>query len=132
MEKQEFAITVNAPKEKVWTILWDEETYPIWTAPFCEGSKAVTDWEKGSKVHFLSPENSGMVSTIAEKIPNEFMSFKHIGVVKDGVEDYNSEGSQEWVGALENYRLTSVNGATELHVDMDITASHKDYFLTTW
>jgi hypothetical protein len=60
------------------------------------------------------------------------MSFKHFGVVKNGGEDYNSEGSPEWAGALGNYRLTSTNGMTEWQVDMDIAASHKDYFLATW
>ena len=92
----------------------------------------MTDWEKGSKVHFLSPDNSGLVSSIADMISNEYMSFKHIGVVKNGVEDYNSEGSQEWVGALENYSLWTVNGKTELLIEIDIAESHKDYYLTTW
>jgi hypothetical protein len=29
----------------------------------------------------------------------EFMSFKHLGMVKNGVEDLNSEQIKEWPGA---------------------------------
>jgi uncharacterized protein YndB with AHSA1/START domain len=36
--KEQFKITINAPRKKVWETLWGETTYPKWTAPFCEGS----------------------------------------------------------------------------------------------
>ena len=73
-----------------------------------------------------------MVSTIIENIPNEFMSIKHLGEVKNGIEDTVSEKVKQWAGAMENYTLTEVNGKTELNVDMDIAEEYKDYFLTTW
>ena len=76
-----------------------DTTYPAWTSVFAEGSRVETDWEEGSKVHFLDDKGDGMVSTIAQKIPNKFMSFKHLGMVKNGVEDLNSEQIKEWPGA---------------------------------
>lgn len=135
MEKNEYRITINAPREKVWETLWNDETYRAWTAPFAEGSNAKTDWKKGSKVLFLDGNNQGMVSTIAENIPNEHMSIKHLGIVKDGVEDYDSEESKKWGNSFENYTLKAVNGGTELVVDMSadsIPADYKDYFAQTW
>lgn len=132
MERKQFTITINAPREAVWSILWNEATYPLWTAPFCEGSRAVTDWEKGSKVLFLSGENDGLSSVIAEKAPNEFMSFKHLGVVKKGVEAFDEESTKGWAGAMENYTLKPANGGTEVVVDIDITKEYEDYFMTTW
>ncbi len=132
MEKKEFKTTINAPKEKVWNILWGNTTYPEWTSVFAEGSRAETDWKKGSKTLFLDGKGNGMVSTIAENKPNEFMSIKHLGFVKNGVEDLNSEKVKEWAGALENYTLKAINGKTELIVDMDITDEYKDYFEKTW
>lgn len=132
LEKQEFKILINASREKVWDILWNNATYPVWTAVFSEGSRAETDWKEGSKVLFLNAENHGMVSTIAVSTPNEFMSLKHLGTVKNGVEDLDSEQARQWSGALENYTLKNVNGKTELTVDLDITEEYKDYFLTTW
>jgi len=132
METQKFETTIDAAKEKVWGILWGDSTYPTWTAVFSEGSKAETDWQKGSKVLFLNDKGEGMVSTIEERIPNEFMSFKHLGTVKDGIEDIESEETKSWAGAHENYTLKNVDGKTQLIVDMDITEEYKEYFLNTF
>ncbi|MET0391549.1 MAG: SRPBCC domain-containing protein [Chitinophagaceae bacterium] len=132
MEKQQFNITIDAPREKVWDILWADDTYRKWTSVFSEGSHAETDWQKGSKVLFLDGKGSGMVSTIADNIPNEYLSIRHLGVVNDGVEDLESEKVKEWAGAMENYTLKSVDGKTELIVDMDINDEYKDYFKNTW
>lgn len=132
MEKQTFKILIKAPKEKVWNVLLGEATYPQWTAPFCEGSRVQTDWKKGSKALFFDAEDNGMSSVIAENIPNEFLSIKHLGTVKKGVEEFDSAGTKEWAGALENYTLKTVNENTELTVDMDTIDQFKDYFLETW
>ncbi|HSU29274.1 MAG TPA: SRPBCC domain-containing protein [Chitinophagaceae bacterium] len=132
MEKQTFKTLINAPREKVWKTLWGKNSYPSWTAAFTEGSHVETDWKKGSKAFFLDAKNEGMVSTIAENKPNEFMSIKHLGFVKNGIEDIDSEESRKWAGALENYKLTTVNGKTELTVEMDITDEYREMFMKTW
>lgn len=132
MEKKEFNISINAPREKVWNILWSKNTYGAWTAPFSEGSRAETDnWKKGSKVLFLDAKDDGMVSTVVENIPNEYMSFKHIGMVKAGVEDLTNPEIKNWAG-FENYTLKSVNDQTQLIIDMDMNDEYKDYFEETW
>lgn len=122
----EFNIEINASKEKVWNVLFGEQTYPIWTVPFSEGSRVETDWQKGSKALFLGPENSGMVSRIAENIPNEFMSIEHLGMYINGVEDYDSEEVKGWAGAKENYKLTDNNGKTHLHILMEMEETEKN------
>ena len=132
MEKMNFSIDINAPKQKVWEVLWGDTTYRKWTSAFSEGSHAVTDWKEGSKVLFLDGKGSGMVSKIASSRPNEFMSFLHLGMVQDGVEDTSSEKVKEWSGALENYTLTETGGVTTLAVDMDISEEYKDYFIKTF
>ncbi|SKB56451.1 hypothetical protein SAMN05660903_01467 [Salegentibacter salinarum] len=43
MERKEFISTINASREKVWEVLWSDDTYPKWTAPFSEGSRAESD-----------------------------------------------------------------------------------------
>ena len=132
METKEFKISINAPKEKVWDTLWNDSSYRAWTSVFAEGSHAETDWKKGSKVLFLDGKGSGMVSVIAENIPNEFMSIKHLGEIKDGIEDTASDKVSQWSGATENYSLNTINGKTQLTVDMEITDEFMDYFLKTW
>ncbi len=127
MERQIFKTTINATRQKVWDILWGDDTYPKWTSVFSEGSMAETDWKEGSKVIFSDGKGSGMLSKIESKKTPEFMSFKHLGEVKDGVENISAE--LDWHGSLENYSLKESNGKTTLEVEMDIVDEYKDYFM---
>ncbi|MBL7697540.1 MAG: SRPBCC domain-containing protein [Chitinophagaceae bacterium] len=133
MEKQQHRITINAPKEKVWTTLWDLNTYNKWTSAFSESSNVQTDnWKKGSKVLFTDGTNNGMVSRIDENIPNEFMSFEHLGEMRDGIEDTTSERVAAWKGAHENYTLKETNGKTDLLVEIDISDEYAQMFAEMW
>jgi hypothetical protein len=132
MEKQEFKIMIDGPREKVWQVLWNDASYREWTSVFAPGSWAKTDWQKGSEVLFLDAKNNGMISTIAENVPNEYMSIEHLGYVKDGTEDRLSEEVKQWAGAHENYTLKNVDGKTELVVDLDVADDYKDHFREIW
>ena len=132
MEKIHFSILINASPEKIWKVLWTDETYRKWTSAFAEGSYAETDWKEGSKVLFTDGKGSGMVSRIAESRPNEFMSFEHLGMLKDGKEDTSSEEVKAWAGSHEDYTLEKVNGKTELSVDMDVSEEFKEMFSKMW
>jgi len=136
MEKKEFKILINASREKVWDSLWSDAGYREWTAAFGEGSHFKTDWKKGSKVLFLGSEDGGMVSTITDNKPNELMAITHLGIIKDGVEDVDSAESKIWQGAFENYQLRSLNGATELTVELGggdkIPEDLQEYFFIAW
>ena len=132
MEKINFSIKINSPKEKVWSVLFDDVTYRLWTSVFTPGSYAVTDWKEGSKALFLDGSGNGLVSTIAKNVPNKFLSINHLGFVKDGVEDTESDAVKDWAGAIENYTLIEDRDITELKVDMDSTNEYKDYFSKTW
>ena len=136
MEKKLFTITINAPKERVWHSLFSDAEYREWTTAFGEGSHFKTDWKKGSKVLFLGNDESGMLSTITDNKPNEYMGITHLGIVKNGVEDVESEESKIWAGAFENYTLRSINGATELTVELGgtdkIPKELDDYFMNAW
>jgi hypothetical protein len=127
MNTLHFKANINAPKEKVWKILWDDKTYREWTAAFMEGSYAESDWNEGSKISFLAPGGSGMFSVIEKKIPNEQMTFKHLGEIKDGKEE-----TKEWGGAKESYHLQDLNGGTELTVALDATGEFEEYFSITF
>ncbi len=132
MEKVRFTTIINAPREKVWSVLWTDESYRAWTSVFSEGSLVETDWKKGSKVLFTDGKGSGMVSRIDDLVPNEFMSFQHLGELKDGVEDTTSERVQQWAGGRENYTLNAVDDNTELIVELDLLDEFKDYFMGTF
>jgi Activator of Hsp90 ATPase homolog 1-like protein len=139
MEKMNFNVVINASPEKVWKVLWTDDTYRKWTSAFAAGSYAVTDWKQGSKVLFLDGSGHGMVSKIAENRPNEYMTIEHLGEVKDGIEDTSSDRIKQWAGSHENYTLKKINlpagqagVKTELSIDMDITDEFKEMFSKIW
>ena len=127
MKKLNFSISINASAKKVWQVLWDDSTYRKWTSAFQEGAYAVTDWKEGSKILFLTPKGDGMFSIIEKKVPNEQMVFKHLGEIKNGVEETN-----DWGGAIESYHLEEKNGVTELDVELDSVGEFEQYFSDTF
>jgi hypothetical protein len=132
MKQLNFSIQINAPKERVWKTLLDDHTYRQWTSIFNEGSYAVGDWSEGSKLLFLSADKSGLTSRVFRHAPNEFISIQHLGIVKDGVEDFEHEEAKKWTGALENYSVSEKNGVTELLIEMDSIEDYEAYFEKTW
>ncbi len=132
VEKIHFSVTINASGEKVWRVLLDDETYRIWTSEFAEGSYVVTDWKEGSKALFLTPDGNGMVSRIAEHVPSRFLSIEHLGIVKEGVEDTESDEVKQWAGARENYLLREGNGVSELSIDVEVNNDEKQTFEEIW
>ncbi|MDZ4172479.1 MAG: SRPBCC domain-containing protein [Methanobacteriaceae archaeon] len=140
MENQQFSIVINAPKEKVWHTMLDLDTYKIWTEPFMPGSFYEGDWNQGSKILFLAPDEegkmSGMVSKIKESRLYEFISIEPKGVVEDGKENTTGEEAKEWAGSFENYTLKEIDGKTEVIVDLaapeEIDEELKQYLLDAW
>jgi uncharacterized protein YndB with AHSA1/START domain len=127
MEKLNFTSKIQAPADKVWHVLWNDDTYRKWTGAFAEGSYAVSDWKEGSRVKFLTDKGHGMYSLIEKSVPGQYISFKHLGEIKNGVEQ-PLDLSKHWSGAMENYTLNERNGETELTVDIDILESDAAYF----
>nr|WP_294928057.1 SRPBCC domain-containing protein [uncultured Flavobacterium sp.] len=128
METLEFKIRIKATPEKIWSVLWEDKTYREWTNAFCEGSYAVSDWNEGDKIHFMSPGGEGMNSVIEKKIPNEYMAFKHIGEIKDFKELPLNEETEKWSGYMETYRLIPDDEFTDLISQVDVIEKHIDYF----
>lgn len=127
MKTLKFTVYISAPQQVVWNVLWSQESFKAWTSAFTEGWYAVSDWNEGSKIQFLSPEGHGLNSIIARKIPDEFMSFQHIGIIDSGMEKNESEESKDWLGAFENYTLTDHNGMTELKVEVDTAEAYVEH-----
>jgi hypothetical protein len=127
MTTLKFSVKINATKEKVWETLWNDTTYRQWTAPFMEGSYAESDWKEGSKILFLAPNGNGMFGIIEKKIANQQMTFKHLGEIKNGVEQ-----PKDWKGAKESYQLKEKDGITELDVQLDAAGEFGEYLNNTF
>lgn len=132
MKTLHFSKTINESADKVWNTMLEDETYRQWTAAFNEGSHFEGSWEEGEKIMFLGPDGNGMVSTVAENRPHEFISIKHIGVIQDGVEDTESEEARKWAPAYENYSFTEKDGKTTVSVDMDVEGEYEEAFNEMW
>ncbi len=132
MKKIEYDILIDASPAAIWEVLWEDKTYREWTKVFAEGSRAETDWKEGSKILFTDGSGQGMVSEVAKNQPNEYMSIRHLGMLKDGKEIYKGDEIEEWSGALENYTLTEENGQVRLLVDIELHDKWVNYFDETW
>ena len=126
METLEFTIKIKAPAEKVWDVLWNEETYKKWTSVFCEGSHTISNWNEGDKIHFMSPNGEGMYSIIETKTQNEYMAFKHLGEIKNFEEQPLDEETKKWTGAMETYRLIPEEEFTTLIAQVDVVEKYLD------
>ena len=123
MDQLKFHIDIQAPRERVWQVLWSDDSYRKWTSAFSPGSWAESDWKEGSKIRFLGDEHNGMFSIIEKLIKADTMIFKHLGEVKDGV-----ESETNWAGARESYYLSEKGDQTSLDVELDSVGEYKDYF----
>lgn len=132
MQTIQFEDFIYATPEKLWAVLWSDDTYRLWTRVFAEGSYAQTDWQEGSKVLFLDGAGSGMVSRIKKKEEPFTMVFEHIGFVKDNTEDTTSPEVRQWAGATESYTLKPMQHGTQLTVALQVAAEWKEFFEKTW
>lgn len=129
METFKYQTEIDAPAEKVWDILWNEDTYSKWTYFFSPDSQMVTDWKVGGKTYFTdSSKKNGMVSTIDKIEENKYLVFKHLGEMANGVEDTESEKVKVWSGSKEAYYLEENDGKTTLKVEVDSDENYKEMF----
>ena len=125
MKKMEFSIDINAPKEEVWKVLWNDSTYREWSGAFMEGSYVESDWNEGSKIRFLDPEGNGLSSVIERKVPNQFMSFRHNAELRNKKE---LDEKTNWSDATESYILRQTDGMTHLKVELNGPEDHVNMF----
>lgn len=135
MKRTQYKIDIKAPAATVYKTmlgLEDKSTYEAWTAEFNPSSTYEGSWDKGSKILFVGVgedgQRGGMIAEIAENIPNQFVSIRHLGIVKGDTEITSGEEVENWIGAMENYSFEENNGMTTLTVDIDMVEDYIDYF----
>ena len=139
MKKLQFKVGINAPVTKVYDVMLgiiNKSTYEQWTALFNPTSTYEGTWIKGSKMLFIGiddkGEKGGMVSEIAEIIPNRFVSIRHYGLLKANVEITEGSEVEKWANGFENYTFEESNETTTLTVDLDTTEDFLDYMNETY
>ncbi|GAA6142636.1 SRPBCC domain-containing protein [Hydrogenophaga sp. 5NK40-0174] len=129
MKRLTFEITIAASRQAVWAAMIGPETYQVWTAPFCDGSRFEGSWEPGDRIRFLGPDNMGMLSEVAEHLPAERISLHHLGMVDNGVPDTSSDMARDWAGAYENWHYADVPGGCQLTAEVDVSPNFEGFVL---
>ncbi len=133
MKTLTFDTVIHASRRAVWDAMLTPSTYKTWTSVFMEGSYYEGSWEKGERIRFLGPGgDEGMLAVIAENRPHEFLSIKHIGQIRNGVEDTESEEARQWAPSFENYYLKEAGTSTELTVTVDIPPEFEGFMEESW
>ncbi len=138
MKKINKNIIINANREKVWDTMLGKDSYRVWTVPFSAGSYYIGELAEGNEIRFLGPDpesgvDGGMIALVDKLDMYSFISFKHIGFIMKGVEDYDSEEVKKWTPAFENYTFEQVNdNETKLIIDVETADEYYDYMNEAW
>jgi uncharacterized protein YndB with AHSA1/START domain len=136
MEKLRYSVKINAPAHAVWSTMLDDASYREWTSVFHSGSYYEGRWDKGAEIRFLGPDDDGklggMIATVEENRPHEFVSLRYTGQIIDGAEDTTSDAAKAFIGAHENYSFREADGATTLEVEVDSEEEFAAEFNAAW
>ncbi|MBC7488280.1 MAG: SRPBCC domain-containing protein [Cytophagaceae bacterium] len=126
------SITIEASKEKVWSVLFEDHYSRLWYAEFSPGTHAVTDWKEESKALFIDDKGDGLLGKIIVNKPYEKLSIEYQGEVRKGIEDANSPAAQVLKGGLETYTLVEEDRKTLLSIAGDMSDDYFDVMFASW
>lgn len=109
MKFLEFEILINATPEKVWETLFTQDSYKKWASAMNEGTYFEGNWEVGSIMKFLDPQNNGMYNLVTENIRFKVLGMKHLGWILKG-----ELSPQNWEDSTLNYILEPSENGTLL------------------
>lgn len=132
MNRFDCSIVIQAPLPRVWDTMLSKPTYEAWTSAFCEGSTYDGSWETGASMRFLTPDGSGVSSTIAENRPYQRVSIRHRCEIRGGLDVTEGEGAQRWAGSLETYEFRPLDDGTEVFVEMLAPPEYESFLRDTF
>ncbi len=131
-----FSIEIEAPVDKVFKTMLADDPYREWTSAFNPTSHFEGKWQKGESIKFLGCDEQGnvggMLSMVRELIPNRHVSLQHIGEIQSGQNTDDTQKTESWSGALENYWYFPSDKGTMVYVETDQFPGFDEYFKDTW
>jgi hypothetical protein len=134
MEKLQYKVSIKASANKVYDFmlgLSNKSTYEQWTSIFNPTCTYEGTWEEGTKMLFTGIDENGakggMISKIVKKMPNQFVTIQHYGLVQGDKEIMEGAEVEKWANGLENYTFEENNGNTTVTVDIDMTDDFVEY-----
>lgn len=125
MKEMQFLVEINASKERVWDVLWQDETFCEWASIIDPGTYMVGEMKEGNEVQYISGNGYGVTSLVEKLTPGEFLLLRHHADTQD---EGKREREKEWTGGKESYRLAEKDGTTTLTVAFDVPPEMEEYF----
>lgn len=126
MKPMTFSIAINAPKQRVWDVLWQDTTFRQWAGLIDPGTYMVGELAEGNEVQFISAENGYGVTSLVDTVAlGELLILKHQADTQDAGARARAD---EWTGGEERYELTEANGVTTLTATFDVPTEMETYF----
>ena len=126
MQQIQFSIKIKAPKEKVWSTLWNDKTFRDWANNIDEGTYMIGELKEGNEVQFISSVSGYGVTSFVEKLDQKkFVLFRHSSDTK---ESGKQKREQEWSNGMESYSLVEKDGVTVLTIELDIPHEQEKTF----
>ena len=121
----QFVVEIRASKERVWDVLWADETFRQWAGIIDPGTYMTGELKEGAEVQFISGNGYGVTSLVASVIPNEYLLLKHQADTQDTGARLRDK---EWTGGEESYSLAEKDGITTLTNAFDVPPNLEEYF----
>ncbi len=136
MKQLTYEIDIKAPKQAVWDVMLGDETFRDWASEFMPGTHYEGDWEQGSRIAFVAPDEAGklggIVGRVIESRPPSYVCVEYYGLIEDGDEVTSGEDVDAWIGATESYTLDERDGVTNVTVQMEVTPDDIEEMDKAW
>ena len=129
MKELQFTIEINAPKEKVWDTMWQDEVFRQWAGLIDPGTYMVGDLAVGNEVQFISGNGYGVTSLVEKLSDGEYLLLRHSADTQDVGE---RERDKQWTGGKEEYTLTETDGITTLTIAFDVPPELEEIMNTSY
>lgn len=126
MKEMSFSVKIHASKDRVWSVLWQDETFRDWAGFIDPGTYMAGELKEGNEIQFISSENGYGVTSLVDKLHvGEFLLLKHRA---DTQESGKRLRKQEWSGGEERYTLVEDDGITTLTAAFDVPPELETFF----
>lgn len=136
MKKLHFTADIHAPARDVWAVMLAESTFREWTSAFNSDSHFEGTWEVGARIRFVGLDSNGsvggMIATVIDNRPGEFVSLEYVGQIIDGVDDTTSDFAVSVTGTHELYSFTTTDSGTRITVNVDSLDEFAPMFTERW
>lgn len=132
MRHLEHTIEIHAPKEKVWQVLWSDETLRDWAGMIDPGTYMTGTLEEGGEVNFIGNSEGGVrygvTSRVDKLVLNEYILFTRTADIVLQPDGAIEKRASQWARTTEDYKLEEHDGVVTLTNTQDVPDELVEYF----